>query len=135
MTYKELFQSFHSEFKFTLDAAASHQNHLLPKYYTKRDNGLKKSWRGETVWCHPPFGQKTRPWVRKAINELIENGVTSVLLLPLYDRKDKDDILRLNKFGYIIKKIVLAEKITDHPPQMELPNKLMVLIFKRGHEG
>ena len=50
---------------FTLDAAASDQNHLCERYYTIEQDGLAQSWAGESVWCNPPYSA-LEPWVQKA---------------------------------------------------------------------
>jgi len=33
-------------------------------HYTIEDNGLTMPWIGR-VWCFPPFGNSTRPWIEK----------------------------------------------------------------------
>ena len=77
-TVPEIFEGFHSRFGFTIDAAASPHNAKLPRYWTRQDNGLSKSWAGERVWCNPPYSA-IRPWVEKASRR--EADLT-VLLLP-----------------------------------------------------
>lgn len=72
------FAVFHARFKFTIDVCASHHNAKLPRYYTKDSDGLAQSWRGERVWCNPPYSS-IRPWVEKALQREAE---LSVLLLP-----------------------------------------------------
>lgn len=78
----DLFEQLDDEFHFTVDAAASAKNALCDRYYNKRDNGLAQSWKGETVWCNPPYGTVLAQWVRKGYEESITNGVTSVFLIP-----------------------------------------------------
>lgn len=79
-TPRELFNALDSEFKFTLDVAASRHNHKCAEYFTKRDNGLQQSWAGHTVWCNPPYSS-IRVWVEKAWEE-IAGCVGIVMLLP-----------------------------------------------------
>ena len=43
-TPKNLFEELDREFHFTLDAAASHENHKCDKYYTADENGLEQDW-------------------------------------------------------------------------------------------
>lgn len=43
-TPQRLFDELNEEFHFTLDAAASDQNHKLDKYYTMLDDGLAQNW-------------------------------------------------------------------------------------------
>lgn len=52
--------------KFTLDACASNENHLLPKYYTKENSCLDKDWTGEIVYCHPMFDINLLLIIKKA---------------------------------------------------------------------
>ena len=56
-TPKELFDKLNNEFKFTLDAAASDQNHKCERYFTIEEDGLKQNWAGERVWCNPPCSE------------------------------------------------------------------------------
>lgn len=64
-TDPDLFRELDVRFNFTLDAAASHANHLCERYYTLEDDGLTSSWFGARVWCNPPYSD-IAPWVRKA---------------------------------------------------------------------
>ncbi len=82
-----------AEFKYTLDAAASHHNAKCDLYCTLLGtfrraqghepalidtcNGLSQSWRGHHVWVNPPFSG-LRPWVEKAWDE--DAPVVTVLL-------------------------------------------------------
>jgi len=71
---------WNDRFAFTLDAAASHRNHLCPRYFTRAENGLEQSWAGERVWCNPPFSDLPA-WVAKAEREASACPVI-VLLVP-----------------------------------------------------
>lgn len=66
------------EFQFTLDACASDNNHLLPRYYTKENSCLDKDWTDEIVYCHPMFDIYIPKFVKKAY----ESKCTTVMLLP-----------------------------------------------------
>ncbi len=81
----EAFALLHARFRFTIDAAASHANARLPRYWTAQDDGLAQPWGGERVWANPPYshpnlpawiGKAWREWARPARPELI------VMLLP-----------------------------------------------------
>jgi DNA N-6-adenine-methyltransferase Dam len=78
-----VFVPLDAEFAFTLDAAASHENHKCARYCTlaggQLGNGLAISWAGERVWINPPFS-RIRPWVEKAWDERASELVA--LLLP-----------------------------------------------------
>lgn len=83
-----LFEALHREFNFTLDAAASDDNHKLPRYFTQAQDGLAQSWAGERVFCNPPYSRKTRTnpgqeaWIRKALAESQKGAAVVVLLIP-----------------------------------------------------
>jgi phage N-6-adenine-methyltransferase len=73
-----VFNSLDARFKFTVDAAASVHNALLPRFWTKFTDGLLQPWEGERVWCNPPYSN-IRPWVEKAAKREAD---LAVLLLP-----------------------------------------------------
>jgi phage N-6-adenine-methyltransferase len=64
-TPPELFDPLHERFAFTLDACALPHNAKLERYFTPEHDGLKRSWKGERVWCNPPYSDLA-PWVQKA---------------------------------------------------------------------
>lgn len=76
-----LFEKLMREFEFTVDAAASKENALLPRFWTIGDDALAQSWRGERVWCNPPYSN-IEPWVNKAWNEMHGGCRRVVMLLP-----------------------------------------------------
>jgi len=77
-TPPDLWAKLCAEFAFTLDACASHDNHLCRRYYTEKRSGLLGDWTGEVVYCHPLFDGKIGRWVKKAY----ESKCTTVMLLP-----------------------------------------------------
>jgi hypothetical protein len=82
-TPRSLFDPLHEEFGFTVDAAASADNALLPAYWTMADDATSSlvSWAGERVWCNPPFSALW-DWVRKANDEHRQDCPLIVMLLP-----------------------------------------------------
>lgn len=80
-TPPDLFRWLHDIFAFTVDAAASADNALLPRFWTESNDGLAQSWQGERVFCNPPHG-KVRPWVEKAIDEASAGSMGACLLVP-----------------------------------------------------
>lgn len=74
----DIWNRLRKEYNFTLDACASDENHLLPKYYTKDSDCLKQDWTGEVVYCHPMFDSKIGDFVKKAY----ESKCKTVMLLP-----------------------------------------------------
>lgn len=61
-----LFRMLDEEFRFTLDPCATDESAKCGKYFTIRDDGLSKDWRGERVFMNPPYGQEIGGWVKKA---------------------------------------------------------------------
>lgn len=80
-TPADLFASLHSTYNFTVDAAASLENALLPMFWTKDDDALRWSWWRERVWCNPPYSS-IEPWVAKAWAEMFGGCKLIVMLLP-----------------------------------------------------
>ena len=81
-TPPDLFEALNAEFGvFTLDVAASAENHLAPAYFTVEQNALEKVWVGK-AWCNPPYN-KIKPWVEKGIQELHDGNLDTITyLLP-----------------------------------------------------
>lgn len=83
-----LFSQLDDEFHFTLDPCCTAENAKCRKYYTKAENGLEQDWKGETVFCNPPYsrGKKGAPgqeaWIKKCFEESKKAGTTCVMLLP-----------------------------------------------------
>ena len=78
-TPRDFFDRLDAEFSFTIDACASDANALLPRYWTIRENALWQSWKGERVFCNPPYGPHQRDFIRKAATAGAE---LVVLLIP-----------------------------------------------------
>ena len=79
-TPPDLFAALDAEFHFDLDVAASHENALCARYFTKETDGLAQPWRG-VCWMNPPYGREIGAWMRKAWQSAAE-GATVVCLLP-----------------------------------------------------
>lgn len=63
-------------------ASGAESEHIAETTYTKRDDGLSKTWDG-TVWLNPPFSEKTK-WFRKAVGQVnAGNADTIVALAPV----------------------------------------------------
>lgn len=88
-TPDEIFKALHDRYYFSVDAAASLRNKKLPRYWTKRDDALSKCWRGERIWCNPPYSKVpgtnkgfVDAFVRKAFEETAHGCKLAVLLVP-----------------------------------------------------
>lgn len=80
-TPENFYDELNKEFEFTLDACADEYNHKCNKYYTKEQDGLKQSWKGEIVFCNPPYSAKEQDeWVKKCYEE--SRHATVVMLVP-----------------------------------------------------
>lgn len=80
-TPQAFFDELNKEFNFTLDPCATAQNAKCPRFFTKEIDGLAQSWRGETVFCNPPYGRDISKWVAKAFAETAAGGVQPLLCL------------------------------------------------------
>ncbi len=80
-TPQAFFDELNKEFDFTLDPCATPQNAKCARYFTKEIDGLAQSWRGEVVFCNPPYGRDISKWVAKAYVETLSGGAKLVVLL------------------------------------------------------
>lgn len=84
-TPNSVFDPLHAEFAFTIDAAASDENHKLERYWTVAENGLDKPWYAERVWLNPPYSRgQLDLWLAKIDEEVNgpEPAELVVALLP-----------------------------------------------------
>ena len=79
-TPKYLFDRISSIFNFSLDVCALPENAKCENYYTPKDDGLSKPWRGG-VWCNLPYGREISSWVKKAYEESQKEYNSFVLML------------------------------------------------------
>lgn len=79
-TPPEIFNPLHRQHRFTIDAAASPVNALLPRFWTREDDALSLSWRNERVWCNPPYSG-IGAWVGKAWDEMADGDCALVVML------------------------------------------------------
>lgn len=82
-TPKYLFDALDTEFNFTLDVAATKENHKCRRFFTKEDNGLMQSWACEKVFCNPPYSNGMKEaFARKAYEETSKECILVVMILP-----------------------------------------------------
>jgi phage N-6-adenine-methyltransferase len=79
-TPQSLFEKLDAIYHFTLDPCSTHLNAKCEKHYTREEDGLSRSWEGETVFCNPPYGRNIGRWVEKCARESKRARV--VLLIP-----------------------------------------------------
>lgn len=80
-TPQALFDELNSEFNFTLDPCATPENAKCNTFFTKEDDGLRKEWGGNIVFCNPPYGRDIYLWVKKC-DEAAKKGALVVMLIP-----------------------------------------------------
>lgn len=68
-------------FHFTLDPCAEPSTAKCEKYYTEQDDGLSKSWEGETVFVNPPFSNSAE-WIEKCYYQSLARNTTVVMIIP-----------------------------------------------------
>lgn len=118
-TPDDLFAWLNRRFQFGYDAAASHDNHLLPMYSTvdgtfavtslaavgggadvlpiSTASGLQYSWGGGRVFCNPPYGRGIyTDFINKAIIESPSAEV--IVLLGKYDSSTANGKLLRDNF-------------------------------------
>ena len=81
-TPQSFFDKLNKQHNFTLDPCATKDNAKCKKFYTVKDDGLSKSWVGETVFLNPTYGKQLKHWRRKAYEESRNANTTVVLLCP-----------------------------------------------------
>lgn len=139
-TPEEIWKPLNKEFRFTLDACASHQNHLLPHYYTEEEDGLKQNWDGEVVYCHPMFDLHIPRWVQKAY----ESNCTTVMLLPAathtryfhtyiyHNPQSEIRFLEKPTRGF---RFLHDDGSADDPSKIGYIKPLMIVIFRNAKQG
>lgn len=96
-TPTDFFLWLHGAFGFTIDVCADKKNRKLPRFWSKKDDGLAQSWDGETWWCNPEFGDQLPRWTKKARFSTLhgEKPTAGVLLCP--SRVDTDWWVKLTE--------------------------------------
>lgn len=80
-TPSELVAWMESEYgDYDIDAAASKENAVCEKFYSKETNCLKRWWgSNKHIWLNPPCSNIT-PFVKKAIEQMEHNNQIDILL-------------------------------------------------------
>lgn len=78
-TPRPLFDRLHAEFDFTLDAAASPENCLCPRFFTREEDALASVWEGR-VFVNPPYGRGLGRWVAKVAEARLTAELVAALL-------------------------------------------------------
>lgn len=127
-TPQSLFDELDREFNFTLDPCSTHENAKCKKHYTIKEDGLKQSWGGESVFCNPPYGRTLHKWVEKAWKESTKPNTIVVMLIP--SRTDTqyfhDYILHRSEIRFIKNRLYF----NDGNGRAPFPS--MIVIFRSG---
>lgn len=75
-TPRGVYEALDAEFRFTLDPCPLDETTTAGASLWGKD-GLAKSWRGERVYCNPPYGRGIERWLAKA-----REAELAVYLLP-----------------------------------------------------
>lgn len=99
---------------FTVDAAANAENATCSTFWSIKDDGIEQDWKGHRVFCNPPYtGGRYGPWIAKATDEYITNGVTTVMILPM--KLVTQAFADVWKFAHYL--IVPYRRIKFYPPK------------------
>jgi phage N-6-adenine-methyltransferase len=80
-TPDHIFKKLNDEFGFTLDPCCENHTAKCEKFFTPLEDGLTRSWIGETVFVNPPYSRgNIDRWVEKcAIESLYGNDIVGLL--------------------------------------------------------
>ena len=125
-----LFKGLNDEVNFTLDPAATDENHLCEKYYTIEQDGLAQSWEGERVFINPPYSRRQlKRWVEKGYKESCKKDTLVVMLIP--SRTDTrywhDYVMNAAEIYFIEGRL----KFSDHKNAAPFPSALVVFKGKQ----
>lgn len=122
---KTFFKTLNDEFDFTLDPCADELNHKCEKYYTKEQNGLIQSWKGERVFCNPPYGSTLKDWVKKCAESDAE---LVVMLIPA-----RTDTKYFHEYIYNKSEIrFIKGRLKFGNSKNSAPFPSMLVIFRKG---
>lgn len=80
-TPQDFFNKLNDEFNFICDLAATKENALCVKFFSKEDDALSQEWPKGNCFCNPPYGRDLGSWILKAKQEAL-SGTTTVMLIP-----------------------------------------------------
>lgn len=78
-----LFDTLNKEFNFSFDLAASKDNTLCKKFFSKEDSALDRPWPKNkgVLFCNPPYSM-LREFLEKAATEWKLRGIRSIFVVP-----------------------------------------------------
>jgi phage N-6-adenine-methyltransferase len=129
VTPHSFFDPIHAEFGLEIDAAASRDNAMLPRYWDVGTDAFRQDWRDRRIWCNPPYGRKE---IYRWVKQCACGGATIVVaLLPARtDTRWFHDFI-YNKPGVEIRFIKGRIKFSGTTGAGKFPS--MVVIFNRHY--
>lgn len=122
-----LYDSLDAEFHFTVDAAASHDLHKHERYWTREEDGLKQSWKGERVFVNPPFfANPLAAFARKAFMESRDINTMVAMVVPV-----KSDQGWWCDYALRAQRRFLRGRIKFQGAEHAYPKPVAVLVFGR----
>jgi phage N-6-adenine-methyltransferase len=82
-TPPEFFNICNEEFNYELDAAASKENTLCPRYIDEQMNALVTPWDAKSVWCNPPYSMLPA-FIKRGYEQHVEHKNLVTVLVPAY---------------------------------------------------
>jgi phage N-6-adenine-methyltransferase len=129
VTPRSFFEPLRSEFKLTIDAAACADNAMLPSFFSAAErDAFEQDWRGQRIWCNPPYGRaEIYRWVKMCATGGAE--VVVALLPARTDTRWFHDFI-YKKSNVEIRFIKGRIKFSGTSGAGKFPS--MVVIFKAG---
>lgn len=110
-TPRATYEALDAEFGFTLDPCPLDESSTAGASLWEKD-GLNKSWRGERVYCNPPYGRGIERWLAKA-----PEAVVAVYLVP--SRTDTawwhDYAMRADEIRFLRGRLRFGESVNSAP--------------------
>ena len=127
-TPQDFFDALNAEFHFTLDPCSTDENAKCEKHYTKEQDGLAQDWKGETVFCNPPYGREMPKWIRKCYEHMTSGGGTAVMLIPA-----RTDIKAFHEYIYGKAEIrFIKGRLKFGGSKNSAPFPSMVVVYRMG---
>jgi len=125
-TPPEIYAVLDDEFRFTLDPCPLDATATAGASLWGKD-GLQWSWKGERVFCNPPYGAIS-PWLKKAYEAIV-----AVYLLPVRSDLDwwHDYAMRADEARFIHRRLRFAGTSGGAP----FPSVVLVFDLRRGRAG
>jgi phage N-6-adenine-methyltransferase len=129
-TPQDFFDDLNEEFGFTLDVAANSENAKCARYFSPEDDGLSKSWAGETCWMNPPYGREIRLWMKKAYEESL-NAIVVCLVPARTDTAWWWDYAMKGEIRFIRGRLRFTGGTKINPQSHNAPFPVAVVVFNR----